>query len=341
MAGDSQGFSAAIEDKKKRDGEQQTYRILDMIVYLVNHQEGVTRQELAGRYRVSRHTIYRDLPKVEAIAPISTTCDGKIYIDRKDYQVNVRFTLHEAMAVHLAARLLASRMDRRNRHAASALEKLSVATRALAPTISRQMEQSAQSMNAADQWNDPVYIEVLELLTEAWATGRKVLVRHLSERTGEITEYIVWPYCIEPYATGQSTHLIGWDEGGGILRTLKIERIASVELLKEPYTIPADFDLQALLEDAWGIWFTGKEPVEVVLRFSPRAARRVKESRWHRSQRIEEQAEGYLVWRARLATWVEMLPWIRGWGAEVEVLSPPDLRAELAAEAKRMGEVYQ
>ena len=341
MAPVSHSFSAPIEDKKKRDGEQQTYRILDMIVYLVNHQEGVTRQDLAERYRVSRHTIYRDLPKVEAIAPISTTLDGKIYIDRKDYQVNVRFTLHEAMALHLAARLLATRMDRRNRHAASALEKLSVAMQALAPTISRQMELSAQAMNAGDQWNDPVYIQVLEALTEAWAAGHKVLVHHLSERTGEVSQYIIWPYCIEPYATGQSTHVIGWDESESMLRTLKIERIAKVEPLEDAYSIPPEFDLQSLLEDAWGIWFTGKEPVEVALRFSPRAARRVRESRWHRSQLIEDQEQGYLVWRARVATWVEMLPWIRGWGAEVEVLAPPDLRSELAAEAKRIGEVYR
>ena len=71
---------------------------------------------------------------------------------------------------------------------------------------------------------------------------------------------------------------------------LKIERIRSAEITRDSYTIPADFDPRKLLRDAWGIWYTEKEPVEVVLRFHPDVAMRVKESRWHHSQQIEETA---------------------------------------------------
>jgi predicted DNA-binding transcriptional regulator YafY len=36
-----------------------------------------------------------------------------------------------------------------------------------------------------------------------------------------------------------------------------------------------------------------------------------------------------------------MEPWIRSWGAEVEVLSPPSLRQAIAEEATRMAARYQ
>jgi CRISPR-associated endonuclease/helicase Cas3 len=36
----------------------------------------------------------------------------------------------------------------------------------------------------------------------------------------------------------------------------------------------------------------------------------------------------------------EMLPWIRGWGADVEVLEPEELRETLMGEAKVMAELY-
>jgi CRISPR-associated endonuclease/helicase Cas3 len=54
--------------------------------------------------------------------------------------------------------------------------------------------------------------------------------------------------------------------------------------------------------------------VGVVLKFHPRVAHRVRETRWHRSEQVEEQPDGSLLWRARVAEVQEMLPWIRGWG---------------------------
>ena len=40
------------------------------------------------------------------------------------------------------------------------------------------------------------------------------------------------------------------------------------------------------------------------------------------------------------AEWREMLPWIRGWGADVEVLDPADLRDEMMGESKRLASIY-
>jgi len=137
------------------------------------------------------------------------------------------------------------------------------------------------------------------------------------------------PYFIEPYAVGQTTHVIGWREPPGAVRTFKVERIQRIELTARSYAIPGDFDPRELLAEAWGIWYTEAEPVEVVLRFHPRVAGRVRETRWHRSEQIEEQPDGSLVWRARVAEPQEMLPWVRGWGADVEVVEPEELRDTL------------
>ena len=124
------------------------------------------------------------------------------------------------------------------------------------------------------------------------------------------------------------------------MRTFKVERIQRIELTARSYTIPDDFDPRELLAEAWGIWYTEAEPVEVVLRFHPRVAGRVRETRWHRSEQIEEQADGSLIWRARVAEPQEMLPWVRGWGADVEVVEPGALREQMAGEARRVAETY-
>ena len=55
----------------------------------------------------------------------------------------------------------------------------------------------------------------------------------------------------------------------------------------------------------------------------------------------ELQTDGYLLWRAEVAEPKEMLPWVRGWGADCEVLEPLSLKEELVKKCVRLAELYQ
>lgn len=313
-------------------------RMDEIEAMLLAHPEGMLPSEIARRLGVNRSTVGRYLPDLPKHIYIDD--DGRWKIDRGAYLVDVRFNLHEALSVHLAARLLATRMDRQNPHAAAALRKLGVALERLAPHISAHLGKSADAMDDDSSWNDPGYLQVLETLSIAWAEGRKVKVWHRQEADSKVLTYTFSPYFIEPYAVGQSTHVIGLREPPGKLRTFKIERIERAELTRETYTIPAAFDAQARLANAWGIWYTDEEPIEVKLKFKRTVSGRVKESRWHRSQEITEQPDGSLIWQAQIAEPRELLPWIRSWGADVEVLEPPRLRIALQEETRRLLELY-
>jgi proteasome accessory factor B len=37
----------------------------------------------------------------------------------------------------------------------------------------------------------------------------------------------------------------------------------------------------------------------------------------------------------------EVMPWVLGWGADVEVIGPAELRAEVAAHGARMSALYR
>lgn len=315
-------------------------RMNDIELLLLAHPQGLAPGEIAERLGVDKSTISRYKPDLPKHIYVDDLDGGKWKVDKQAYLINVRFNLHEALAIHLAARLLTTRIDRQNPHAASALRKLGNALERLAPHISRHMLQSAEVMETG-QRKDLDYLHVLEGLSLAWAEGRKLRVWHRAEADGKLIAYIFSPYFIEPYAVGQSTHVIGLREPPGKVRTFKVERIERVEPLGEHYEIPADFDPSSLLADAWGIWYTEAEPVEVVLKFGRGAAGRVKESRWHRSEEVEEQEDGSLIWRAKIAEPRELLPWIRGWGADVEVLEPEALRNVHKREVQRMARVYQ
>jgi predicted DNA-binding transcriptional regulator YafY len=316
-------------------------RLMKIEDLLLAHPKGLLQSEIARLLEVNRSTVNRYLPDLPQHIYIDDMDGSRWKIDRQAYLVNVRFNLNEAMAVHLASRLMATRMDRSNPHAASALNKLGLALQSLAPLISRYVTRSAIKLEGEDQKQDPVYLQALEKLTLAWAESRKVQVWHRSDRNHEIKTYVYSPYYIEPYAIGQSTYVFGFSEPPGEIRTFKIERIERVELLRETYSIPEDFDPFELLSDAWGIWYTSGEPEQVTLLFQQRAAQRVGETRWHRSEQVQIREDGRLLWRALIDEPREMLPWVRGWGADVEVLEPEWMRKEIRQEVFNMVKIYQ
>ncbi|MBN1487955.1 MAG: WYL domain-containing protein [Anaerolineae bacterium] len=318
--------------------ENKAERLLQIVQLLLAHPEGLQQAEIARRIDVNRSTVTRYLPALGKFS-VYEMDDGRLAVNRDMYETKVALTLHEALAIHLAARLLATRVDKHNRYAASALRKLGSALEPLAPFISQHLIASADVMDDAGQRYDPVYMDVLKTLTQAWSMGRVVHLWH-QHTDGKIYEYDFAPYFIEPYAIGQTSHVIGLREPPGKVRVFKIERIRRIEITKRSYTIPETFDPRELLSDAWGIWFTDNDPVKVILHFHSNVAQRVQETLWHRSQEIDVQPDGSLIWQAIIAEPQEMLPWIRGWGGDVTVLAPESLQQALVGETRRMAMNY-
>lgn len=320
--------------------ERKIERLDELEFLLLEHPEGLTKAEIARRLNVHRSTAAEYLDDLSRRVALYEPSEGKYAIDREAYKVNVRLTLHESLAVHLAARLLTTRTDKHNPHAASALRKLGIALEKLAPRISRHLALSADVLDDDSRRRDPVFLQVLETLTRAWSLGKKVQLTHELEQ-GKIFEYTFAPYFIEPYAVGRTVHVIGLREPPGKIRTFKVENIRTARLLENAaYEIPPDFDPRATLKDAWGIWYTENKPQPVVLRFTRQIAPRVRQTQWHHAETLQEEADGSLIWRAEIAEWKEMVPWVRGWGADVTVIAPEELRQEIVNEVKRMARNY-
>ena len=271
---------------------------------LLAHPEGLRKAEIARRLGVHRSTVADYIDDLGYMLPVYEPLPDHYAINREMYQVEVLLTLHESVALHLASRLLATRTDKHYPHAAKALRALGTALEKIAPKVSIHLRLSADVLDDPTRRRDLVFMHVLETLTVAWAAGQMVELTHRME-SGEVNEYVFAPYYIEPYAVGRTMHVIGLRNPPGKIRTFKIELIQTVELLngqEHTYTIPADFDPRDELRDAWGIWYTKDDPVEVLLRFSPSVSRRVQETMWHHTESTEEQSDGSIEWRATVSS---------------------------------------
>ncbi len=193
---------------------------LDQLEHLLlEHPEGLTKSEIAQRLGVHRSTAAEYIDDLGKRTMLYEPTPGRYAINRDTYKVEVKLTMHESLALHLAARLLTTRTDKHNPHAASALRKLGGALEHLAPLISQHLKRSADVLDDASRRRDPVFIHVLETLTRAWALRKKVHLTHQME-DGQVFEYDFEPYFIEPYAVGRTVHVIGRRQPPGAIRTI-------------------------------------------------------------------------------------------------------------------------
>jgi proteasome accessory factor B len=306
-------------------------RLLEHRLY--NAPQGIRALDLARDSGVDRRTIYRDLEALEEMGVPIWEDGGRYGINRTTYLSTVRLNLNEAVALYFAARLLAHHSDEHNPHIVSALDKL--ANGLPDETISTHLAHVADLVRSRPLRSG--YIRALETLTRAWADRRLVRLRYRAFQR-ESTERIVAPYFIEVSRSTPAAYVIGYDQLRDALRTFKIERIEDAELLNEVYAIPSDFDPYRHLAHAWGVM--DEAAVEVHLRFAGEAALRVRESVWHHSQRLVEREDGSCDLLMTVGGTREIMPWVLGWGADVEVLEPAELRAEVAAHATRLAALY-
>ncbi len=319
-------------------------RMLQVEKLLLAQPGPIAQAEVARQVGVNRSTINRMLADLAELGvPIFQDDRGQIAINRESYLTNIRLTLNESLAIFLAARLLARYSDKPNPHTVEALLKLGLALeQGIAPQIGKHIIRTSEALRERHGQFQPRYLKTIETLTEAWSRGIKVRIVYRPLKSKRPFEHVFAPYFLEPSAIGYSTYAIGFAEPLGKLRTRKLERIESIALTTETFQIPANFDPVKLLAGAWGVWFDEEDqPTPVVLRFSRNVARRVRESKWHPSEQVKEDTQtGELLWRAEIDELQEILPWVRGWGADVEVVEPRELRETMMGEAKALAEKY-
>jgi predicted DNA-binding transcriptional regulator YafY len=131
-----------------------------------------------------------------------------------------------------------------------------------------------------------------------------------------------------------------YDEDRRAVRDFAIHRIRRITITTDTFDIERGFEFRKYMAEAFGIEKGGRA-VEVAIRFGPRQARWMRERKWHRSARIQEELDGAVTLRLRVADTSELRRWVLQFGAEAEVLSPPSLRTTIAETLRTAAAAYR
>lgn len=175
----------------------------------------------------------------------------------------------------------------------------------------------------------------LATLDEALRLGRRIAMTYERGGDGEVVERRTNPLGL--VAKGSAWYLVAATDDEP--RTYRASRIRSVEILDEPATRPADFDLA----EFWGrsrTEFVAQLPTfEATVRASPEALAKLRFGWWRFAALVDAEppeADGWATCRVRADTLEAALVCLLGLGAGIRVVEPDELRERIAASSREL-----
>jgi proteasome accessory factor B len=307
-------------------------RLLQLLMILQSERFPNARR-LAEACEVSRRTIYRDLTILE-----SAGLTVLYRPDRQGYQLERKCLLHpiqlddrEALALLIVSRLgsvpdpLGSLLP-----AQSALVKV---IQALPGEIRQKMTRCSELIpeDVSTLTFPPERQSIYKLILSALWEGKRIRMWYRENDEDRTKATTVSLYRLARIENRWS--LVGHSSSDRKVRAFGIACIERLELTDEAYTIPPRFSLDRLLEKS-----QGKEsgrPFQVQLRFTARVAPAVRDIP-RRDERQSVGPSGELDLFLAAETLDEIVFWFLGFGDQVELVRPLQLREDLRAWAERI-----
>ncbi|MBN1394245.1 MAG: YafY family transcriptional regulator [Pirellulales bacterium] len=315
------------------------HRLLELIG-LLQAGRGYNAEGLAQACGVSRRSIFRDLDLLrQSGVPVAFDEQHQCYrIPGACLLPPTNFTPEEALALLVLCHELG---DGRGlpflgpaRSAAVKLES------ALPARLRDQLRNVIAAVRIQATPNNPLEGRkpVYEQLLDAIAHRRSVRIRYNSLQEEKEISTRLSPYRM--FFSRRSWYVVGRSSIHRAKRTFNLARILQIEPLEDRFQVPRGFSIERYLRNAWHMIPERGRDRDVVVRFDKPVAQNVAEVNWHKTQRLEFQDDGSLIFRATVSGINEISWWILGYGDQAEVLKPPELRKLVAGRAGRMAERY-
>lgn len=166
---------------------------------------------------------------------------------------------------------------------------------------------------------------------------KRLLLTYFARGSGETTEREVSPQRLVYYR--ENWYLDAWCHLRDGLRNFAIDSIQRAEVIEKKAREVSLRSMNEALGSGYGI-FSGRALQTARLRFTPERARWVAQEAWHPRQHGRFDKDGAWLLDLPYADHRELIMDILKFGADVEVLAPPDLRQRVAAEAARLTRLY-
>ncbi len=299
-----------------------------------------SQKELVELFKVDRKTIKNSIDALKKRHKIIETKEGRhVYYHSAGVYKRPNFTALEMATLLLAQEAIGSTgltgiVSPFARHAESLLRK---AKDSLPPSLGEKLDAMAAVYGSATApaKDFTPYAGTIDRLTNVAVGRRRILMRYHSLNSGEIKERKFDPYAVYFDPDGATIKVIGFDHNYEEIRTFSVDHIQRFRETGERFKRPPDWDLRDHLARYCFNGIHG-EPIKIRLRAHGVTASVFAERTFHRSQReIERRPPGAerpdsITVEMEVARGRGLVRFILSWAPDIEVLSPPELRRQVA-----------
>lgn len=318
----------------RHTADRQLERVLH-ILPAAARDAGASIAELAEALDVEPDTIRRDIREVATRSyyhPAGSADQLQIELSRDrvriwttgEFQRPVRLTPREAAAVALGLRVLARDAGPSGGPQSDGLLQRIEECLTTGP-MPGELEESVEVVGAgADR--EGIRHEIIQAARD----HRVCRIGYLKAHAPEPEIRRIHPLGV---LQGQGTwYTVAWAEARDAIRVFRLDRVVEARVLDEAFQPPEAFDVEEFIAGR-GV-FQGHDALEVVVRYSPRIARWIRERHAGREERIREQPDGSLVVRHQVVDPVWIVNQVLQYGGEAVVVEPEEVRRLVRATAE-------
>jgi len=310
---------------------------------LFSKPEGTTIEEMAEHLEIDRRSVYRVINLVEELGfpvyseeiPLERPKRWKLeetYLKKLPNMKlpDIKLTISEIMSLYMlkseAGLFKGTDIEK---HINSAFEKISMFVPSnLFDQLKKIRALFVPSSKFAKDYSGKEYI--IEQLMQAMLEKKTCYVKYHSFYDDKEKSFKIDP--LHFFENNGGLYLFVKATTFGDILTLAVERIQKITETGSSFEYPKDFVPEELLESAFDIVYG--DPIDVKIWFSADQARYIKERKWSKTQKIENQKDGSIILTMRTSGWWDIKRWVLSYGRDAKVLKPKEMKEDIVNEMR-------
>ena len=321
-------------------------RVAQLELILRSHPEGLRKSDIARRLGVHRSTIGR---YIEELKQYSRVYEDKnlIKIIPNPDEEPLALSVYESLALNMGVEMLLKNSEFRTPHLASGLRKIAMGMQSYAPKVSGNIMSIADQIESEVSSGSTRQNEILEVLIDAWVSGRIVRITHLhdaGDQGGQMEEETeLAPYFIGFVETEKGRNPVtvtGRLRHTTEIMTLDISQIRSVAILNETYTIPDNLKAFRRMESPAEPEYV-VDTIPLVMLVRQKSALNSFDTLSHGKIDTQKQPDGTRICRFEAENSIELILRIIQCGDAVEILEPASFRTKFRDYLENILRIYR